>query len=196
MTRRIRVRIGAWLALAFAALVIAPGCGGGGGGCKDVNLGGFGGGVDVDFDGPPPPPIVPRVAGIWQGRTSSDPDPSPPPFAGVPAVPAQPLGPMRLTIDRAGRFTGTIRDDATGEEGTFAGTLKNYTEEGFYIDVSQPQGFSEGATLTFPTRRYAVRSDYTIETNGHLTGSLHLRDINATLSDGDLAYARFDLTKE
>ena len=164
MTRRVRVRIGIALALALVALVVAPGCGGGGRGCKERPLV-LGGGVIADT--PPPPPIVHRVVGVWQGATNAL---TPPPGQPSAGTPAGPVGPMRLTIGR---------DGATGEEGALAGTLKNYTDKGFYVDTTNPQGLSEGATLTFAAPRYNATLNFTLEPNGHFTGSLYLTEIGA-----------------
>ena len=172
MTRIGRFRFFAAFALALALLVSGPGCGGGGG--WPAGLGG-----DIDF-GPPPPPIVGHVTGTWQGNATDAFNGQPPSSAWI----ASPAGPLTLVIARDGKFSGTLRDTATGEVIALAGTILNYGMGLYGVDPTKRAGFpAPGATLTFKGHSYDLSGTFVLEPDGRLTGSLHLTRL-ITGSDG------------
>jgi hypothetical protein len=159
-------------ALAFTVLVIAPGCGGGSRGCKSEPF-------TLSGGAPPRPlPIVGRITGEWQGEATNPYNPPPPelysPFYTAPAP--GPVGPMRLTINNDGTFTGMILDAGTGEVGTFTGRIENSLQSHdtpAFPDPNakpKPEGDITGATLTFPTRTYGAYGGCSLGSDGRILG--------------------------
>ncbi len=182
MTRIDRFRFFAAFALALAVLAVGPGCGGGGPRIPNP-LGPSGGPLPAA-----PPPIVGHVTGTWQGNATDA-------LSGL-APPAHPSsvvtlgGPLTLVIARDGKFAGTLRDTATGENVALAGTILNYEQGGPFLDPKKHAGTTaRGATLTFAGRSFDVSGMFVLEPDGRLIGRLFM---NRTASGNDGAPAAYE----